>query len=1086
MKGDFTRFTFDPKKRYTRVLKQQGRVDLDADWNEQSAIDSELDRVSRMDLSGVESGAPSLNPGFEVTLAGGDLNFSPGRFYLEGLICELLASTTYLTQPFLPNPPPLTPANNQTDLVYLDAWQRHITAIEDPSIREVALEGPDTCTRVQTIFQVRIAPSVGASVDCSNAPLPPKSDAGLTTSLVPVPPEDDLCLIGATGGYRGLENRLYRVEIHDLGPLGTATFKWSRDNGSVVFPITEFVVGQSHKIRVKRLGRDQVLSLREGDYVEVLDDNNELLGTPGTMAQVQLIDAANLELTLSAAVAGSLAAHPKVRRWDQKSLPITVSAGPIALESGIQVSFSGSTFKTGDYWMFAARVTDGSIEILTGEPAQGIRHEYARLALITWHKPAGGPVTITVHDCRKIFPAGGTGCCTVVVHPGESIQAAIDSLPAAGGCVCLKTGVHTITATVRINRSNVLIHGETLGAIVTGPDSLPDLIDVSKPGVTLSRVMVEEITFIGGFEILNFSNVNGGAIKRCRFLGTDSSFPPAIWVQDSSDILIENNDIAVVSTGITIINCDSLDVLNNRIEGAIVQGRVFEGFHGILVTDNRGKLLVKNNRIKNFSTAILIDRRFTTASSDPMVAVCYNNISRARMSPVPGSSLFHIEIKDSGCLVSNNRIELEEPSHGGVLNGGILIQASHTRVIGNRLSTTGIQVGRDVAPVGIRVESGSPALRNILVQGNVFLGPQSAVQIDRVASTEMITGLEIRDNLIEAPPTNRSPLSIAVISANRALIAGNRIVGADLAITLVNGRDNSVQENFMLDGANGISVFGESGIDISQNVVDNMETSGILGNTTTDVSCSHNRIARCGYLQRLVNGSGPLAIGIGFDGSGRLLIDSCEVIDIGAFPTGATDGQVAAIGISAHDFLEYHLNNNVVVAAQGLNPALDQHLAIELLGPGPFSGLFNAALAVVGGGTQPFTPTTSAELLGNVIRAVGGRHAILVGGVLFDQISGASFLIDKIIFSNNRCEQLSPSTSSSSTFPLPSTVLLQAMTLSVIGNQVRSDRNTASFGFLPGNQSRLTAVGNVTSGNWNSTPSTITPGPLSSFNLMNV
>ena len=38
MKGDFSRITFDPKKHYSRVLMQQGRVQLDADWNEQAAI----------------------------------------------------------------------------------------------------------------------------------------------------------------------------------------------------------------------------------------------------------------------------------------------------------------------------------------------------------------------------------------------------------------------------------------------------------------------------------------------------------------------------------------------------------------------------------------------------------------------------------------------------------------------------------------------------------------------------------------------------------------------------------------------------------------------------------------------------------------------------------------------------------------------------------------------------------------------------------------------------------------------------------------------------------------------------------------
>ncbi|MEI6900677.1 MAG: DUF6519 domain-containing protein, partial [Bacteroidota bacterium] len=35
MKGDFTRSTFNKEKHYHDVRMQQGRVMLDADWNEQ-------------------------------------------------------------------------------------------------------------------------------------------------------------------------------------------------------------------------------------------------------------------------------------------------------------------------------------------------------------------------------------------------------------------------------------------------------------------------------------------------------------------------------------------------------------------------------------------------------------------------------------------------------------------------------------------------------------------------------------------------------------------------------------------------------------------------------------------------------------------------------------------------------------------------------------------------------------------------------------------------------------------------------------------------------------------------------------------
>ena len=34
MSGDYSRKRFNPEKHYQGVLRQQGRVDLDADWNE--------------------------------------------------------------------------------------------------------------------------------------------------------------------------------------------------------------------------------------------------------------------------------------------------------------------------------------------------------------------------------------------------------------------------------------------------------------------------------------------------------------------------------------------------------------------------------------------------------------------------------------------------------------------------------------------------------------------------------------------------------------------------------------------------------------------------------------------------------------------------------------------------------------------------------------------------------------------------------------------------------------------------------------------------------------------------------------------
>src|SRR5438552_3921207 len=67
MKGDFTRFTFRPEKHYRSVRVQQGRVQLDSDWNEQADIATHRDDAAMGDLIG-RQGAPWHGGGFQVGL----------------------------------------------------------------------------------------------------------------------------------------------------------------------------------------------------------------------------------------------------------------------------------------------------------------------------------------------------------------------------------------------------------------------------------------------------------------------------------------------------------------------------------------------------------------------------------------------------------------------------------------------------------------------------------------------------------------------------------------------------------------------------------------------------------------------------------------------------------------------------------------------------------------------------------------------------------------------------------------------------------------------------------------------------------
>src|SRR5215208_995058 len=117
MRADLTRDTFDAREHFTRVLMQPGRVQLDAATNEQVSILWHYLQTLAADLIGPHGG-PEVNSGFEITLEPGDsntpadLSISPGRYYVDGILCENEAvdregnevKVTYRTQPDYPLP----------------------------------------------------------------------------------------------------------------------------------------------------------------------------------------------------------------------------------------------------------------------------------------------------------------------------------------------------------------------------------------------------------------------------------------------------------------------------------------------------------------------------------------------------------------------------------------------------------------------------------------------------------------------------------------------------------------------------------------------------------------------------------------------------------------------------------------------------------------------------------------------------------------------------------------------------------------------------------------------------------------------
>jgi hypothetical protein len=414
MKGDFTRATFTPEKHYHGVLKQQGRVDMDADWNEQGAITAHRVETEAVDVIG-PCGAPVGDAGFVLTAVSGgtNINLSAGRAYVDGILCENEADVLITNQPDLPNF--ALPTTAGIYVAYLEVWLRHIISLDDENIREVALGGPDTCTRAKTVWQVNLfdAGALGATVDCTTeVPAFAPSTGTLAARAEPDPTSDDICTIPAKAGFRRLENQLYRVEVHDGGNVGAAgvnaTFKWSRDNGSVV---TSWRAQTGNDLTVTSVGRDSVLGFAAGQWVELIDDVHELNFQPGTL--VQLTNVQGLTLTINPATAtGSVnfadfPNNPKIRRWDSAGLVSLTTGSWLDLEDGLQVEFGNGTYETGDYWLIPARTLTGDVEwpLDTSnnpipEPPKGIHRHFCKLAVVQFD---GTAWTVST-TCMPTFP----------------------------------------------------------------------------------------------------------------------------------------------------------------------------------------------------------------------------------------------------------------------------------------------------------------------------------------------------------------------------------------------------------------------------------------------------------------------------------------------------------------------------------------------------------------------------------------------------------------------------------------------------------------------------------------------------------
>jgi hypothetical protein len=439
MYADVERVRFDATQHFLRVVQQQGRVMMAAETNEQVAILLRLVETLAADVLGPggtpairdDTGAARPGPGFAITVDGQDLAIAPGHYWVGGRLCELEVGASWKRQPdFRPEPDAFPAAG--THVVYLDVWERHVGAAEDPRLVEVALGGPDSCSRTRLVWQVKIIGEVANATPNSvrnkwtkiEEKLGRLSDGGRLAADVDRTVHDPApCLAAPGAGYTGGENQLIRVEIHRGGPAAQATFKWAYDNASVAHRVVR-VDGTS--VRLSQPPRDLRKGLERGTRVELLSDEQVRAGgVAGLLTTVHDVDVGTDEFELVLDHPSPFAfdeddvdaqGRPRwavLRRWDHTGKDLVEGARPLketealALAAGVRIRFAPPTapaapwtYRTGDYWTIPVRVATGDVVWPTAGgvpvpmPPAGVDHRYAPLALIK-----GG----VVEDARSFF-----------------------------------------------------------------------------------------------------------------------------------------------------------------------------------------------------------------------------------------------------------------------------------------------------------------------------------------------------------------------------------------------------------------------------------------------------------------------------------------------------------------------------------------------------------------------------------------------------------------------------------------------------------------------------------------------------------
>lgn len=546
MGSDRARISYDPTQQYRAVVAQQGRVTLEADWNEAHQIASEELREETLDFVGA-SGTP--DDGYKVVSSGNPFDFATtlGTMYVGGIRVFSPTPIQYSNQldwldrvgdPDWVDPTALgtiSPASTQ-ELVYLLLREQQVSAVEDAALLEKALGGPDTTQRLRLIQHIvrlqtngencssaldeaiEIWRERGLQLDRSTLGL--LSSATLQVSFAPLPTPVDLCEPEARSGYLGADNQLLRVQIIDFDrETNQGKLVWGFDNAAFLYR-AEVVNDQT--LRLKSRPVDDLHRPSTNQAVEVLRSAAQLHNNEYIAAATGLVTtlAANYDPdTRAVSLATALPADyqdttqtPRIflRVWEKThdfTPGLPVSLGETGLQVTLQIT-TNQTWHIGDYWQIAVR---------PGEPTEVYPHRYLEAP-----QPPDGPrlwvcplaiigrnnrILTILQDCRehfddlvKLTKRQAGGCCNVVVKPedlrnGITLQSIVDRFANRDRpnrdhiTICLMPGIYPLPQSLQLGsqHSNFTLEG-------------------CGDGAELQAELGREENFLHGLIVLNHAN----------------------------------------------------------------------------------------------------------------------------------------------------------------------------------------------------------------------------------------------------------------------------------------------------------------------------------------------------------------------------------------------------------------------------------------------------------------------------------------------------------------------------------------------------------------------------------------------------